>query len=160
MGVAAMAAGGLAVAAGGGFILLTRQVRRGDTLTVFPLLPAMFFSVFFVLAVYLPEESDPVLSRFYIPVLAAAMAAAAFSLLAAFLRQEGNLRTFTFVGNLSVMFCLAAAADGVGGDWAKAPLFLGCALVLSVFLFLSREHPVPLPEEEKPDPKAPAAEEA
>ena len=89
-----------------------------------------------------------------------AMAAAAFSLLAAFLRQEGNLRTFTFVGNLSVMFCLAAAADGVGGDWAKAPLFLGCALVLSVFLFLSREHPVPLPEEEKPDPKAPAAEEA
>ena len=142
------------------FILLTRQVRRGDTLTVFPLLPAMFFSVFFVLAVYLPEESDPVLSRFYIPVLAAAMAAAAFSLLAAFLRQEGNLRTFTFVGNLSVMFCLAAAADGVGGDWAKAPLFLGCALVLSVFLFLSREHPVPLPEEEKPDPKAPAAEEA
>ena len=139
-GVAAMAAGGLAVAAGGGFILLTRQVRRGDTLTVFPLLPARFFSVFFVLAVYLPEESDPVL--------------------AAFLRQEGNLRTFTFVGNLSVMFCLAAAADGVGGDWAKAPLFLGCALVLSVFLFLSREHPVPLPEEEKPDPKAPAAEEA
>ena len=93
-------------------------------------------------------------------VTAAAMAAAAFSLLAAFLRQEGNLRTFTFVGNLSVMFCLAAAADGVGGDWAKAPLFLGCALVLSVFLFLSREHPVPLPEEEKPDPKAPAAEEA
>ena len=155
-----LAAGGRAVAAGGGFILLTRQVRRGDTLTVFPLLPAMFFSVFFVLAVYLPEESDPVLSRFYIPVLAAAMAAAAFSLLAAFLRQEGNLRTFTFVGNLSVMFCLAAAADGVGGDWAKAPLFLGCALVLSVFLFLSREHPVPLPEEEKPDPKAPAAEEA
>ena len=149
-----------AVAAGGGFILLTRQVRRGDTLTVFPLLPAMFFSVFFVLAVYLPEESDPVLSRFYIPVLAAAMAAAAFSLLAAFLRQEGNLRTFTFVGNLSVMFCLAAAAAWVGGDWAKAPLFLGCALVLSVFLFLSREHPVPLPEEEKPDPKAPAAEEA
>ena len=159
-GVAAMAAGVLAVAAGGGFVLLTRQIRRGDALTVFPLLPAMFFSVFFVLAVYLPEESDPVLSRFYIPVLAAAMAAAAFSLLAAFLRQEGNLRTFTFVGNLSVMFCLAAAADGVGGDWAKAPLFLGCALVLSVFLFLSREHPVPLPEEEKPDPKAPAAEEA
>ena len=36
----------------------------------------------------------------------------------------------------------------------------GMALVLSVFLFLSREHPVPLPEEEKPDPKAPAAEEA
>lgn len=149
-GVAAMAAGVLAVAAGGGLVLLTRQIRQGEPLTAFPLLPAMFFSVFFLLAIYLPAESDPVLSRFYIPVLAAALAAVAFSMLASFLRREGSLRAFVCAGDMAVFLCLTAAADGVGSP-EKMLLFVGCALVLSVFLFLRRdraaeETPVEVPE--------------
>lgn len=134
-GVAAIAAGVLAVGAGGGFLVLTRQVRAGEKPGVLPLLPAMFFSAFFLLAIYLPSAGDPVLSRFYIPVLAAAAAAGAFSALAAFLCGEGSLRVFTCLGGLAVVFSVTALADG---GLARRFLFLGCAMLLSVFLYLCR----------------------
>ncbi len=151
-GVAAIAAGLTAVASGGCFLLLGRQMASGGEVTVGPLLPAMFFGVFLVLAVYLPAADDPVLARYWLPVLAAAMAAYAFSQLAGFLRGESSPRGFTPVADLAVILCLAATADGGA---PRALLFGGCALVLTVFLLLQRERPEPAPAPEK-DPEAPA----
>ena len=48
----------------------------------------MFFGVFLVLTVYLPAANDPVLPRYYLQILAAAIAAYAFSQLAGFLRRR------------------------------------------------------------------------
>lgn len=135
-GMAAMVAGLMAAVSGGGILFLARTMRSGGTLSVAPLLPAMFFGVFLVLAVYLPAADDPVLARYYLPVLASAMAAYAFSLLAGFLRGESSPRGFTPVADLAVMLCIAAMADG---GIALSILFGGCALVLSVFLLLQRE---------------------
>lgn len=140
-GVAAMAAGLLAVAAGAGFLVFIRQLRSGAALSVLPVLPSMFFSVFFVLTVYLPAESDPVLARFYIPVLAAASSAYAFSLLAGFLRSESNPRTFACMTNLAVLLNLTALADA-GCGLGRLLLHAGCALLLTGFLLLFQEAPL------------------
>lgn len=135
-GVAGVVAGLMGAVSGGGILFLVRTMRSGGQLSVAPLLPAMFFGVFLVLAVYLPAADDPVLARYYLPVLASAMAAYAFSLLAGFLRGESSPRGFTPVADLAVMLCIAAMADG---GIALAILFGGCALVLSVFLLLQQE---------------------
>ena len=135
-GVAAMAAGILAVAAAGGFLLLVRQLRAGGTAGVLPLLPAMFFAVFFVLTVYLPAGADPVLARYYLPVLAASVTAYALSQLAGFLRRESSARSFVWTADL----CLAAMADSLSSPGLLL-LYAGCALLLSVFLLLRREGP-------------------
>ena len=137
-GIAAMTAGLLAVAAGGGFLLLLRQVRAGGEPSVFYALPSMFFAVFFVLAVYLPEESNPVLARFYVPVLAAALTAYAFSHLAGFLRRESSPRSFVRAADLAVLLCLAALADALAQP-CYLLLYGGCALLLSMFLLLRRD---------------------
>lgn len=135
-GVAGVVAGLMGAVSGGGILFLVRTMRSGGQLSVAPLLPAMFFGVFLVLAIYLPAADDPVLARYYLPVLASAMAAYAFSLLAGFLRGESSPRGFTPVADLAVMLCIAAMADG---GIALAILFGGCALVLSVFLLLQRD---------------------
>lgn len=141
--IADAATGLLAAATGGGFLLLVRQVRSGGTVTVAPALPSLFFGVFFVLSVYLPAGSDPVLTRFYVPVLAAALTAYAFSQLAGFLRREGSARAFAFTADLAVLLCLCALADGGG---PQKLLFAGCAIVLSVFLALRRAAPLQEPD--------------
>ena len=56
MSALAIAAAVMGVLAAGGLLLFVRQVRSGEG-RVFPLLPAMVFSVLFLLLVYLPEES-------------------------------------------------------------------------------------------------------
>lgn len=139
-GVATMAAGILAVAAAGGFLLLVRQLRAGGTAGVLPLLPAMFFAVFFVLTVYLPAGADPVLARYYLPVLAASAAAYALSQLAGFLRRESSARSFVWTADCAVILCLAAMADSLSSPGLLL-LYAGCALLLSVFLLLRREGP-------------------
>ena len=139
-GVAARAAGSLAVAAAGGFLLLVRQLRAGGTAGVLPLLPAMFFAVFFVLTVYLPAGADPVLARYYLPVLAASAAAYALSQLAGFLRRESSARSFVWTADCAVILCLAAMADSLSSPGLLL-LYAGCALLLSVFLLLRREGP-------------------
>lgn len=143
---AGIAAGVLGAAAGVGLLLLVRRIRAGAELTVAPMLPVLCFCVLFVLAVYLPAESDPVLARYYIPVLASAMAAYAFSQLAGFLRREGSPRSFVFTGDMAVILCLTAIA---GGGLGRKMLFAGCALALTGFLLLRRDEA--LPEEEEPD---------
>ena len=146
-GLAAVAAGALAVVSGGALLYLVRTMRTGGQPTVAPLLPAMFFGVFWVLAVYLPAAADPVLARYYLPVLACALAAYAFSLLAGFLRGESSPRGFTPTADLAVLASLAALADSGA---AQRLLLGGCVLVLSGFLLLQRETPEqePAPAEE------------
>ena len=134
--MAAIAAGVLAVISGGALLYLARAMRTGAAVTVAPVLPAMFFGVFLVLAVYLPAADDPVLARYYLPVLASAMVAYAFSLLAGFLRGESSPRSFTPVANLAVIASVAAMADG---GIPQKLLFGGCAVILSVFLLLQRQ---------------------
>ena len=139
-GVAANAARIMAVAPAGGFLLLVRQLRAGGTAGVLPLLPAMFFAVFFVLTVYLPAGADPVLARYYLPVLAASAAAYALSQLAGFLRRESSARSFVWTADCAVILCLAAMADSLSSPGLLL-LYAGCALLLSVFLLLRREGP-------------------
>lgn len=131
--------GVLAVLTGFGFLALGRQMRAWDELNLLFVLPSLFLGVFLVLAVYLPAASDPVLARYYLQVLAAALAAYAFGQLAGFLRRESTPRTFTVVGDLAVMTSIAAIADG---GMAMRLLFAGCAVVLSVFLALQRSQPL------------------
>ena len=134
--IAAGAAGVLAMAAGAGVLVLNRKARAGGELSVAALIPAMLFAVFYVLAVYLPAEDDPVFMRYYLPVLTASMIAYAFSELAGFLRKDSSPRGFIFAGDLTVVLCLMSIADG---SLARMLLFAGCALVLSVYLLLCRE---------------------
>lgn len=135
-GIAAAVTGLLGLLSGGGLLLAVRQLRAGEEPSVTLILPSLFFSVFLVLAVYLPEAADPVLARYYLRVLAAAMAAYAFSQLAGFFRQESSHRSFTPVANLAVLLCLAVLADG---SLALSLIFGGCALTISGFLLLQRE---------------------
>lgn len=149
-GVAAIAAGLTGAVSGCCILLLGRQMRAGGEVTVGPLLPAMFFGVFLVLAVYLPAADDPVLARYWLPVLASALAAYAFSQLAGFLRGESSPRGFTPVADLAVILCLASLADGGLG---QSLLLGGCALVLTVFLLLQREVPQALSQEPAEEPE-------
>ena len=100
----------------------------------------MFFAVFFVLTVYLPAGADPVLARYYLPVLAASAAAYALSQLAGFLRRESSARSFVWTADCAVILCLAAMADSLSSPGLLL-LYAGCALLLSVFLLLRREGP-------------------
>ena len=127
-------------ARGVGGLLLVRQLRAGGTAGVLPLLPAMFFAVFFVLTVYLPAGADPVLARYYLPVLAASVTAYALSQLAGFLRRESSARSFVWTADCAVILCLAAMADSLSSPGLLL-LYAGCALLLSVFLLLRREGP-------------------
>lgn len=144
--IAAAAAG---VAAAGGVLLFAKQTRSGGE-RVFPLLPAMVFSVLFLLTVYLPQGNNPVLARYYLPVLAAALIACAFYQLAGFSCREASMRWFTFFGDLAVPVSLAALADSVG-RWGQALVYAGCAIVLTVFLLLRRTELLPEPAAETPE---------
>ncbi len=134
-GIAPLVTAVLAFASGAGLLVLTRQMGIGETESVTPLLPVLFFAAFWVLTLYIPAGSDPILARYWLPILAAAAAAYAFSLLAGFFRGETKVRTFNVVGRAAVMLCLAAAAELT---LTFLPLFLGSALILSVFLSLQK----------------------
>lgn len=132
--IASCAVAALVIIAVPCFLLLTRQMRRRQSPALFLLLPSMFFSAFWVLALYLPVANDPVLARYALPILAAAVAAYAFSQLAGFFRGETRIRTFCFVSECAVTLCLAAAAELN----VHSLLYLGCALILSVFTVLQK----------------------
>ena len=116
-------------------ILLTRQMRTERAFSVAPVLPLMFFASFWVLTLYLPAANDPILARYYLPVLAAAVSAYAFAQLAGFFRKETRVRTFRFVAGYAVTLCIAAVAEMNN----HSLLFAACALLLSVFLALDEK---------------------
>ena len=140
--ITAAIAGALGIAGGAGLLLLVRTLRRGETPSAFPLLPGMYFSVLFVLAVFFPAESDPVLERFCIPVLGAALGAYFFYQLAGFTHREGNPRWMCLTGGAAVLTCTAAAADCLGEPCGLL-IYLGYALTATVFLLLLRREPLP-----------------
>ena len=144
-GIAPIVTGALAALTGIGFLVLGRQMRAWDELNVTPTLPSLFFGVFLVLTVYLPTASDPILERYYLPVLAAALVAYSFGRLSGFLRKETSQRGFTPMANLAVMTSIAAIADG---GKVLSLLFGGCAVVLSVFLALQGGY---IPSEDEDD---------
>ena len=150
-GVLAIATAAAGIAAAAGILLFVRQTRSGEG-KVFPLLPAMIFSVLFLLLVYLPQDSNPVLARYYLPVLAAALTSCAFYQLAGFACRDASLRWFVFFGDLAVPVSLAALADS-GEIWGQMLAGAGCAMVLTVFLLLRRAEPLPEPEK-APEDKA------
>ena len=120
----------------GVFLLsLTRQMRRGEANSLTATLPLMFFGAFWVLTLYLPAASDPILARYWLPILAAAVNAYAFAQLAGFFRGETKVRTFRFVAGYAVALSVAACAELN----AHSILFAACALLLSVFLALEGE---------------------
>lgn len=130
-GIRAVATGLLACLSGISFLIFIRQQRQGTTIHSIMTLPGMAFGVLLVLNTYLNVTTDPVLPRYYITVLAATAAAASFSQLAAFFRKEGSPRRFTLIGNLAVILCLTAMADGTIGE---ALTYGGIALTLLSFL--------------------------
>ncbi len=140
------AAGGICTAAG--LILFARIVRSGGDVKVFQLLPAMIFSVVFLLEIYLPEEGNPVLARYYLPVLSAALIACFFYQLAGLVLREGKLRWLVFFGNLSVPLALASMAD-CAGNLGRTLVYFGFALVTTIFLLLRRDEVLPEPEAEE-----------
>lgn len=135
-GIASLVTAGLAAVAGAGFLVLTKKMCSGDADSVTPLLPVLFFSSFLVLSLYLPAGSDPVLARYGLPILAAAMSAYAFAQLAGFFRRETKIRTFHIVARIAVLLCTAACAEF---ELVYAPLYFSCAMILSVFLVLAKE---------------------
>ena len=138
VGAAKLATAVLAVAAGIGFVILTAQMRRGETDSVVPVLPVMFFSAFWVLTLYLPVATDPVLARYYLPILAAAAAAYAFAELGGFFRGDTKVRNFSFTAEYATMLCIAACAKLE----VESLVYAGCALILTVLLALRGKKPV------------------
>lgn len=116
-------------------LMLTRQMRTERAFSVAPVLPLMFFAAFWVLTLYLPAANDPILARYYLPILAAAVSAYAFAQLAGFFRKETRVRTFRFVAGYAVTLCIAAVAELN----PHSLLFAACALLLSVFLALDEK---------------------
>ena len=135
VGAVQLAVAVLAAAAGIGFVVLTAQMRRGEAVSVVPVLPAIFFGAFWVLALYLPTAEDPVLARYYLPILAAAATAYAFAELGGFFRGETKVRNFSFAAEYATVLCIAACAKLE----IESLVYLGCALILTVLLSLQRK---------------------
>lgn len=144
--VTAAAAGLFGAASGAGMLLLARSLRGGAPASM-ALPPAMLFSVLFVLSVYFPAEADPVLARYYLPVLGASMAAYFLYQLSGFFRGEGNLRWFSLVSGFAAVTCIAAAADCLQ-DPGRLLIYLSFAAVATAFRLLLREESLPEAPEE------------
>lgn len=135
-GIAPLVTAALAAVTGAGFLVLTKQMGDGEADSVTPLLPGLFFSAFWMLSLYLPTSNDPVLARYWLPILAAAMQAYALAHLSGFFRNETKIRSFGFTSRVAVMLCIAAVAEP---NLRFTPLFLGSAVVMSAFLTLERK---------------------
>lgn len=140
----------LALASGAGLVALARALLHPQegSVSAAPLLPALFFGVFLVLAVYLPSSTDPVLARYYLQVLAAALTAFAFSQLAGLTQRETTPRGFLITADLAVIACVAVQGDDL--SLALRLLFGGCTVTLAVFTFLLREDLPQRDTEEQP----------
>ena len=133
MRIAALVAAAFAVLSCVSLLVLTRQMRsENGARSVLPTLSPMFFAAFWVLTLYLPAASDPILARYYLPVLSAAVSAYALAQFAGFFRKETRVRTFRFIVSFAITLCIASAAELN----AHSILFAACALMLSVFMAL------------------------
>lgn len=143
-GIAPLVTALFAIASFLGFLILIKLLRNGEASSVGPALPVMFFSAFWVLTLYLPSANDPILARYYLPILAAAVSAYAFAQLAGFFRGETRVRTFRFVAKYAVILDIAAIAELN----QHSLLFAACAVMLSGFLMLPEKTPEAADESE------------
>lgn len=120
-----------------GFLLLVKLMRVRGANSVAPVLPSLFFGAFWVLTLYLPAANDPILARYYLQILAAAVSAYAFAQLAGFFRCETRVRNFNCIAEYAVMLDIAAIADLN----QHSALFAACAVMLSGFLMLQEKKP-------------------
>ena len=116
-------------------LALTRQMRSNGAPALLPTLPLLFFAALWVLTLYLPAASDPIMARYYLPILAAAVSAYALAQLAGFFRRETRVGTFRLVASYAVTLCISAIAELN----VHSILFAACALLLSVFLVMEKE---------------------
>ena len=131
-GIIAVVTGALSALSGLSVILMVRSIRREDKeLSVAPLLPVLFFTVFLALMAYLPAGTDPILSRYWLRVLAAALLACSFSLLAGFFKKESSPRLFVPVAVLSAV-CAVCAIPGL--SLHMVGMYAGMALVILAFV--------------------------
>lgn len=132
MRIAALVTAAFALLSCLSLLVMTRKMRGEGARSVVMTLPLLFFAAFWVLTLYLPAASDPVLARYYLPILAASVSAYALAQLAGFFRKETRVRAFRFVASYAVALCIAALAELN----AHSVLFAASALMLSVFLVL------------------------
>ena len=143
-GALSMALGAGAAAAGFGLLYAAVQWRRQGNGGAALLLPVLF-ALGWLLILYQRFAAWPVTARFYVPVLAAALAACAFYQAAAFAFRQGSRRMFRFLTPTAIVLCLAALGDE--GDLLGRGMYLACAAALLCFWAQEKE---PAPEEDRP----------
>lgn len=143
-GIAPLVAAVFALASFMGFLILIKQLRSESAFSVGPMLPVLFFSAFWVLTLYLPAANDPILARYFLPILAASLSACAFAQLAGFFLRETRVRTFCIVADFAVALNIAAIADLNH----HSLLFAASAVMLSAFLMLQGKNVEKAPEED------------
>ena len=127
-------AGVTTIAAALGLLALVRKLRKGEEFYLLYVLPVLFSSVFVVLAAYLPFATDPILRRFWLVILAAAMASFAFAQLSGFFRRESRPRRFLTVSGLAIVLCIGALGDMT--PLGLRVILAGCAVTLGGFSLL------------------------
>jgi len=135
--LAGVMAGAVSLLGGGGLLVLVKQLRRDEEPLLLAALPAMFSSVFVVLAIYLPCATDPVLERYWLGVVASAMAAFAFAQLTGFFRKESKPRRFLTVADIAIVLCIACLGESIAPGLRV--ILGGSAAVLAGFTLMAKE---------------------
>ena len=127
------------------------------------LVPVVCFVIRLVL-VYRVDSINPVLSDYYLELLALVFLTLGFYRLSSFAFGAGRNDLFALYAGLAVILCLAELADGFGSSQLPITLFhAGGAVTLLGFLLLRMGTPIPTgrtrrrrvqPDEE--DPAAPS----
>lgn len=139
--------GVLALLSGAAALLAAVSCRRQEPckVPVLLLVPPVALVIRLVLA-YRINSVDPVLSAYYIELLALAFLTLGFYRLSSFAFQAGRTRRFSLYAAPAVTLSLAALADG-GPHLSSPLLYAGGAMVLLGFLTARLLSPaVPIPE--------------
>jgi len=131
-----MVVGALAIAAGVALFLAVYRWRREDVFGNLLLLPVLF-EVVRLLDVYRLYSSHPVMTLYYVPVLAVAAAAFAFYQLSAFAFSQGSRRMLHVFLPMGIVLSMTALADAVA--MSEAGMHLGAATVFFAFWFCKKD---------------------
>lgn len=105
---------------------------RGNAVQPLVLLVPVFCAVACMIYFYHERSTDPIVQGAYVGVLAMAALMASTREIAAFAFLDGTPRVFVPVGALSLVLCLAVAAEWRG--MTQTLIFVGCALLELGFL--------------------------
>ena len=118
----------LRFAAGAAVIYALFALRRGGTLPRAALLTPVYALVVQLVFTYRATAVDPVLSHFYVEILALAALAAAFLEFSAFAFRSGAPRVFLPLADMAVVLCVCTAVGA--RELPTLLLYSGFALVL------------------------------